>query len=188
MGTQKNFTPVVAVAILLAVAGLIGAWFLYSENQTLAAKKVDLESKLVDRDANIEKLKNEKAKIEQELTVLKASSIAKEVELLRLKLNNAEGEHAKVMGETEPLEATMAKIKLYVDAVSAFDQNLAPLPPFPVNSNLKNLGIKIDVLNDSEVSKLWERANSNVDAGGDGGPDLIRAYFLVISKLLKLLP
>lgn len=185
---QKSFTLIIIIAILLAAIGLGGSWFLYAERQTLMAEGADLQSKLADRDATIDALKNEKKMSERELAVLKASDIVKDIELLRFKLNNTEGELAKVREEVVPLEATMAKIVLYADVVAALDQNLAPLPPTPLNSNLKTIGINISALHDSEVMDQWGRAKADIDAGGDGGADLIRTYFLVISKIRKLLP
>lgn len=188
MDTQKGFTPTLIVAVLLAATGFGGAWFLYTENQSLVAERTDLESKFADRDANLDTLKSEKARSEQELALLKASDIVKDIELLRLKLDNTEEGLAKVRGEIVPLETTMANIRRYADVVVAFDQNLVPPPPTPVNSNLKNIGITIGALNDSEVADQWGQAKSDIDAGGDGGADLIRAFFLVISKIRNLLP
>lgn len=188
MNIQKSFTLIIIIAALFAAMGLGGTWFLYTKIQPLMAERADLRSKLVDRDANIDKLKNEKARSEQELAVLKASDVAKDVELLRLKISSAEGELAKMREEVAAREAIMTKIRLYADAVAALDQNLAPPPPTPVNSNLKNIGIKIGVLNDSEVSDQWGQAKSAIDAGGDGAAKLINTYFLVISKMRKLLP
>ena len=93
------------------------------------AERSDLESKLTNRNADIDKLKNEKARSEQELVVLKASDLAKEVELLRLKLKNIETDLAAARGKITTLEVTMTKIRLYADVVAAIDQNLAPPPP-----------------------------------------------------------
>lgn len=188
---QKGFTSIIIIATLFVAIGLGGIWFLYTQTKSLATERNDLQSKVADRDADISKLQNEKTKIEQELAVIKASDIAKNVELLRLKLNNTENDLTKVRGENVPREANMAKIKLYADAVAVIDQNLAPSPPTPLNSNLNGIDIKIGVLNDSQVSDLWRQAKSVFDAGGDGtgGPTgLIQTYFLVISKIRDLIP
>lgn len=187
METQKSYTPIIIIATLLVLIGSGGTWFLYTERRSLMAEKAGLESKLADRVANIDKLKNEKKIIEQELAVLKASGLAKEVEILRLNLKNAEEKFAMVNTELAPLEETVAQIKLYADAVTVLDRNLAPQPPASVNSDLKNLGIKIGALNDSEISELWAQAKANIDAGGDGGSDVIRIFFLVISKFRQVL-
>lgn len=184
---QKGFTSVIIIIALLAAAGVGGLWFLYAQKQSLIAEKNDLRSKLAERDVYLDAVKNEKIRSERELAVLTASGIVKEVKILRIKFKDVEENLAKVRGEVAPLEATMANIRLYADAVAAFDQNLAPSPPTPLNANLQNLGVRISVLNDSEVTDLWRQAKSDIDAGGNGGSNLIRAYFLIISKILKLL-
>jgi len=188
MNPQKGFAPIIIITIIVAVLGLGGTWFLYAKNQSLIAEKSDLESKLTNRNADIEKLKNEKARSEQELAMLKASDLAKEVELLRLKLKNTEVDLAAIKGKIAPLDATMTKIRLYADVVAAFNQNLAPPPPTPPHSNLKNIDVKVSALNDSEVTEQWRRAKLIFDTGGDGGAALIQTFLLVISKTIGLLP
>src|SRR3989344_5418019 len=123
---QKGFAPIIIIIILITMLGLGGAWFLYQENRSLATLRSDLQSKLADRDANIDKLKNEKAKSAEELAVLKASDIAKEVEFSRLKLKNLETDLGAAGVRVTALEPVMIKIRLYADAVAAIDQNLAP--------------------------------------------------------------
>ncbi|MBI2034788.1 MAG: hypothetical protein HYT11_03605 [Candidatus Levybacteria bacterium] len=188
MNSQKSFVPIIITIILIAVLGLGGTWFLYTEKQSLMAERSNLQSKLSERDANIDKLKNERARSEQELAVFKATDIVKEVELLRLKLKNIEADLAVVGGKITTLEATMTKIRLYADAIAAIDENLAPPPPTSLYSNLKNIDVKIGELNDSQVADQWGRAKSAFDAGGDGTADLVQALFLVTSKIRDLMP
>ena len=133
MGSQKGFAPVIIIIVIIAVLGIGGAWFLYAKQQLFMVEKGDLENILTKKDADIEKLKNEKAKSDQELAVLKANPLVKEAELLRLKLENIETDLTAIKGKVAPLEDTMTKIRLYADAVAALDQNLAPMPPNYIN-------------------------------------------------------
>lgn len=188
MDTQSSFTPLIIIAVLVFAIGLGGTAFLYTKHQSLLAEKSDLQSTLADKDVSINNLENENAKSAQELAALKATDLAKEVELLRTKLRNTEESLAKVRGEVVPLEATMTKIGLYADVVAAIDQNLVPPPPTPVNSNLNNIDVKIEALNDNQIIDQWVQTKSAIDAGRDGGADIIHTYFLVISQMRKLLP
>ena len=160
---------------------------MYQENRSLATLRSDLQSKLADRDANIDKLKNEKAKSAEELAVLKASDIAKEVEFSRLKLKNLETDLEAAGVRVTALEPVMIKIKLYADAVAAIDQNLAPPWTTPLYSNLKNIDIAISALGDNQVAEQWGLAKSAFDAGGDGGRDLIQTLLLIISKISDII-
>ncbi|HEY4509480.1 MAG TPA: hypothetical protein VJC15_00635 [Candidatus Paceibacterota bacterium] len=188
MNSQKGFAPIIIIIILIAALGSGGTWFLYTEKQSLLAEKSDLQSKLAEKNANIDELKTEKARSEQELAVLKASDIAKEVELSRLKLKNMEVDLAAVEKKITPLDATMFKIRLYADVVAAIDQNLAPSFPNSPHSNLKIIDDTISALNDDQVADQWGRAKSAFDAGGDGGAYLVQTLLLVISKIRVLLP
>ena len=183
MGSQKGFAPVIIIIVIIAVLGIGGAWFLYAKQQLFMAEKGDLENILTKKDADIEKLKNEKAKSDQELAVLKANPLVKEAELLHLKLENIETDLIAIKGKVAPLEDTMTKIRLYADVVAALDQNLAPMPPNYINGNLKMVDDRIGALNDSEVTEQWGRAKSGPGSGGD-----MRTYFLIISKVIGLLP
>ena len=180
---RQGFAPIIIIIILIAALGLGGTWFLYKEKQSLAAEKNDLQSKLADRNSNIDKLKNEKTGIEREIAVLKATNFEKEAELLRLKLKDIETDLASTRGKATTLEATATKIKLYADVMAAIDQNLAPPFPLSLYSNLKSIDDKVSALNDAQVTDQWKQAKSAFDTGGDGGRDLIQTLFLLVSKI-----
>ena len=136
---------------------------------------------------HVTQLKDEKTKIETELAVLRASDLAKDNELLKLKLKNTEQDLAGAQSRVTTLETNLNKIKPFLDAISAIERFFSA--PF-TRSGLADIDTKISVFQDTEVSNRWMIAKGTVDFANNGwGPhDFFQVVFLLNSRIKSLLP
>lgn len=180
-----NIKTAIITVILLAVLGLGGAGFLYVKNQSLTKNIGELQSKLKARETEIANLKDEKAGIEQELAVWKATDLDKEAELLRLKLKNAESALAAEEKKAAKLKANLQKTKPYADAIAAVD-NFFGRPM--TNANLNNINVKIEALHDNLITAEWLQAKEdiNVSQNSWGTRGVVHTLFLIVSKIRGL--
>ena len=136
---------------------------------------------------HVTQLKDEKTKIETELALLKATDLAKDNELLKLKLQNTEQDLAGAQSRVKTLETNLNKIKPFIDAISAIERFFSA--PF-TRSGLADIDTKISVFQDTEVSNRWMIAKGTVDFANNGwGPhDFFQVVFLLNSRIKSLLP
>lgn len=175
----------IIAVVMIVILGLGGTGFLYVENQSLVNENADLQSKLEAREAEIENLKEEKASIEQEVTVWKVTDLDKEAGLLRLKLETAEKDLVVAGKRAIKLKTNLNKMKPYADAIAAVD-NFFGRPM--TNANLNNIDIKIDALNDSQITAQWMQAKAdiNVSENSWGTNGVVHTLFLIVSKIRYL--
>ena len=183
-----------ATFILIAILGLGGAVFFFTQRQSLTTENTAMQGKLENAEKTVAGLKDEKIKVETELAVLKSTDLGKEVELLQLKLKNAERDLATAEKDTTSLknkvnnlETNLNKITPYLDAVSAIEQALSA--PWSASS-LANIDTKISTLRDSQITSLWLKGKETIDlAKQSWGPTYVfNAIFLISSRIRNLLP
>ena len=128
-----------------------------------------------------------KIRVETELALLKATDLAKDNELLKLKLQNTEQDLAGAQSRVKILETNLNKIKPFLEVVSAIERFFSA--PF-TQKGLADIDTKINVLQDMEVLSRWMTARGTVDFANNGwGPhDFFQTVFLLNSRIKSLLP
>lgn len=167
---MQQTTTILIIVILLAV-GLSGYFFW--QNTVL--------------NGQLANLKNEKTKVETELTVLKTTDFIRKAELLQLKLTNTERDLEAATKRKTELETNLNKIRPYTDATAIIERFFSA--PF-TQKGLADIDTKISVLQDTEVSNRWMTAKATVDFVNNGwGPhDFFQVVFLLNSRIKTLLP
>ena len=175
---QANIFLIVSVIVALVALGAAG--YFYTQYSSLQGEAKSLNQQLL-------QVQNEKTKIETELAVLKATDLAKDNELLRLKLQNTEQVLAGAQSRVKTLETNLNKIKPYTDAVSVIERFFSA--PF-TQKGLADIDTKISALQDTEVSNRWIAAKATVDFANNGwGPhDFFQVVFLLNTRIESLLP
>ena len=137
--------------------------------------------------AQVTQLIDGKIRVETELALLKATDLAKDNELLKLKLQNTEQDLAGAQSRVKTLETNLNKIKPFIDAVSAIERFFSG--PF-TQKGLADIDTKINVLQDMEVLSRWLTARGTVDFANNGwGPhDFFQIVFLLNLRIKSLLP
>src|SRR3989338_5159999 len=102
--------------------------------------------------AQVTQLIDGKIRVETELALLKATDLAKDNELLKLKLQNTEQDLTGAQSRVKTLETNLNKIKPFIDAVYAIERLLGA--PF-TQKGLADIDTKIRVIQDEEVSNRW---------------------------------
>ncbi|OGN21950.1 MAG: hypothetical protein A2916_02880 [Candidatus Yanofskybacteria bacterium RIFCSPLOWO2_01_FULL_41_67] len=140
-----------------------------------------------DSQAQVTQLIDEKTRVETEFAILRASDLAKDNELLKLKLKNTEQDLAGAQSRVKTLETNLSKIGPFLDVVSAIERFLSA--PF-TQKGLTDIDIKISVLQDMEALNRWMIARGTVDFANNGwGPhDFFQTVFLLNSRIKSLLP
>ena len=185
MNSRQGFAPIIIIVIIIAILGLGGAGYFFWQNQSLGAK--------------IAKLKDEKANVEKEFAVFKATDLAKENETLRLKLKTteenltAEKEKTGILeknlsameSRTKTLEANSTRIKFYVAVLDAFnDWQYAP-SGLPIGDrNTAKIDAAITALHDEAVSNLWRNIKANFPQAKQTG---VFRYEEVITRVTSLI-
>ena len=144
------------ISLLIATVALVGGggYFFY-QNQLFEKQIADL--------------KNEKSKVETELAVLKASDLAKDLELTRLKLKTSENDLAESKKEVvrlgsrvKTLETSLRSIKHYLSAIDAV-QEVVLGESGVTKSLVASADPKVVALQDAEISGSWQEAKQNID-------------------------
>ena len=190
MNKQKGFTSIIMIIIVIAILGLGGAGYFFWQNQVL--------------ENQITELKDEKANVEKEFTVFKATDLAKENETLRIKLKTTEENLADEKGKAQvfeknlsvaeskikTLEANLAKIKYYIAILNAFnDWQYAP-SSFPIGErSTVKIDTAITTLHDETISNLWGNIKANFpQAKATGSFRFEEVILRVVSLIQNLLP
>ncbi|KKT82381.1 MAG: hypothetical protein UW79_C0007G0003 [Candidatus Yanofskybacteria bacterium GW2011_GWA2_44_9] len=175
------------VMIVFAVGGIAVAGYFYVQNSKLGVEASQLKNEVLQLKEEISQLEDEKTEAETALAILKATDLAKEAELLRLKLANIEKELNSSNQMVSELSTNMSKIRPYTDATTTIERFFNA--PF-TQKGLADIDTKISVLQDMEVSNRWMNARGTVDFANNGwGPhDFFQVVFLLNSRIKSLLP
>ena len=177
--------PLTVILVVIAILGLGVAGYFFWQNQVLENQTA--------------KLKDEKANVEKEFAVFKATDLAKENETLRLKLKTTEENLATEKEKTQvfeknlsiaeakikTFEANSAKIKSYVAVLDAFnDWQYAP-SSLPIGDrNTAKIDATITALPDEAVSNLWRTIKANFPQAKETG---VFGYEQVILRVTSLI-
>ena len=183
-----NMKLIPIILAIIAVLGLIGAGLFFTQKQALETKNTSLQNEL-------KNTQDEKRSIETELAILKATDLAKEAELLQVKLGSTEKSLAVAQGDVADLESTVqtfktnnAKIPPYLNAIDAIE---AVIGSSGEASGIEDIDMKIAALQDSQVSRQWVVAKTGIDveAGRISGwaSDVNDTIILITSQVRKLL-
>ena len=186
MNSQKGFTPLIIIIIVVTVLGLCGAGYFFWQNQALENQTA--------------KLKDEKANVEKEFAVFKATDLAKENETLRLKLKITEEnlaiekEKTKVFekdisvaeSKIRTLEANSTKIKSYVAVLDAFNDWQYSPSGLPIGDrNTAKIDATITALHDEAVSNLWRTIKANFPQAKQTGMFGYEQVILRVTSLIQ---
>lgn len=174
---KANILLIVGVVALVALGGAVYFYFQYS----------GLQKQIKDLNQQLLQIQDDKTKIETELAVLKATDLAKEAELLLLKLKTTEQSLSAAVKRTTELETDMNKIKPYADVTTAIERFFSA--PF-TQKGLVDIDTRISILQDMEVTNRWMTAKATVDFANNGwGPhDFFQTVFLLNSRIKGFLP
>lgn len=146
--------------VVILVLALMGGGYFFYQNQILQSQIVGL--------------KDEKAGVEKELAVWQSTDLAKEAELLQLKLQAVEKdlayekkELAKVtkdksdlVSQLQAIQSDSAKIKIRLDAVDALERMVGAGPNA---QSVASAGAKISSIRESDISDTWTIAQRDID-------------------------
>ena len=176
---------IVIIPIIIVIVVLAGGGYFFYQNQGLTKQVSDL--------------KGEKAGVEKELAVLKASDLAKEVELLSFKLkatqkslSESESEASRLGSRVQTLETSLNKIKPYLSAIDAV-QKVVTAETGITKASIANADPKVAVLKDPEISDRWRKAKDNIHFDGDRVSSYNQRFFgdaisTMVSRIFNLLP
>lgn len=145
--------PLTIIFIIIAILGLAWTGFFF-------IKKQSLENQLVS-------LKEEKTNVEKEFAMFKATDLAKEVEILQLKLKATEKDLSALQSEAPDLkarirtfEAGVSKLESYLNAINAIENMVGG---GPTAAGVASVDSALNKLNDSSVSDRWANAKRGID-------------------------
>lgn len=172
--------------ILAAVFGLViigGLTYLY----------LNLRSELDTTKKTLEQVREEKARVDTELAVLKNTDLAKEAELLKTKLNIAEKDLAQkeqdltsANNRLKTIEANRGKIKSDLDAIEAVSSNYWHYTlTEPI---LDSIEAKIKTLGDSETLSLWMVARNQTTPNSANPSAVWDVVSRILANVRSLLP
>ena len=175
--------PLTIVLIIIAILGLGGAGYFFRQNQAL--------------ENQIAKLKDEKANVEKEFAVFKATDLAKENEILTLKLQRAEKDIternekiaalqkdlAGVQSRIAMLEINLKKIKSYTAILVAFNHWQYDGSPYHIlDRDTSKIDAAIAALGDSEISQLWNSIKPKFAAAKATGAFLYEQVIILVTS------
>lgn len=176
----------VALISLVAIIGFVLAAIFFGRSNSLVTQTQELSSELKTVSESLDDA-------EKDLIYYRNTDLAKEVQLLQLKLANAERdlataqkEIANLQTKINNLETSISKTYLHLDAVAAMEGFLGG--PFTV-SGLANIDAKISLLGDSQVMSQWLKAKETIDISRNSWSpqDFFDTVFLLNSRIRSLL-
>lgn len=186
---------VMVITSVVAVLGFVAAGFLFQQGQSiepsLASTKADnanLESALAD-------IRVKNTELDKERSFYKNTELAKEIELLRLKLDDKEKELTASQKETSDLRdrntsiaANIKKANAYLNVIDAINKVYLGKPP-PPTWDLGDIDAKVSVANDVELTSYWKAVRDSTDTvPGDWSPEKVgKVMARAISKIYSLL-
>jgi len=184
----------IIVVLLVALVSLGAVGYLYTQN--LAS-----QNKIEQLNQQLSRLEDEKTKIETELMILKATDLAKEAEVLTLKLASAEKDFASTQKnlviveksrsdlalDFYRLKSNLAKIPAYLNAIDAMEDIAAQGPN---QTNVAAVDAKVALLKDDAISSRWQTARAGINIEKQawmGGliADTVRMITLTMGKLVS---
>lgn len=175
----------IIACIVIIVFALGGGYFAY-QNQVSQSQ--------------IAGLTEEKNKIETELAILRATDLAKEIELLRLQLKTAERdfaakekelaaalqEKASVTLQLQTARANSAKIRSRLDAIDATERMVGAGPNA---GSVAAVNQKIVAVKETDITEVWTIAKRDIDFikmswNGNTIADVVMALTRSIRNLL----
>lgn len=176
---QSGVATIFIVVFMVFLISLGVNGFLFSKNQSLISTNKDLEK--------------EKARVDTELAVLKNTDLAKEVELLKTKLNIAEKDLAQkeqdltsANNRLKTIETNRGKIKSDLDAIEAVSSNYWHYTlTEPI---LDNIEAKIKTLGDSETLSLWIVARKQTTPNSANPSAVWDVVSRILANVRSLLP
>lgn len=157
MREKGSALPLILIAIIgvLIVGGLI--FYIFRQNSQLEAVKKAQAA-----------LNEEKVQLEKDLIFYKNTDLAKEVEILKLKLDTKEKELADSKGQVSNLQAKVVrletnapKIKTRVEIIAAIEKMF--IGSGPTAAGVSSVDTKVASLGDSALSDAWEKAKSQIN-------------------------
>jgi len=185
----KKVIDLKTILVAVSVLSLIGYFLVV----ILFIKNSSLNKNLILTQVRLESSDIENSQFEKELIFYKNTDLAKEVEILQLKLNSAEkklesteSQLNSTQTQLKNLQTNTTKIKPYLDVINAIENLLSEGPNA---NNVSNVNSKVSTLGDSEVSDQWARAKASIDLEKSSwsGSEISATVSLITSKILSLI-
>ena len=185
----KKVIDLKTILVAVSVLSLIGYFLVV----ILFIKNSSLNKNLILTQVRLESSDIENSQFEKELIFYKNTDLAKEVEILQLKLNSAEkklesteSQLNSTQTQLKNLQTNTTKIKPYLDVINAIENLLSEGPNA---NNVSNVNSKVSTLGDSEVSDQWAKAKASIDLEKSSwsGSEISATVSLITSKILSLI-
>ena len=185
---NKNKNIIIALVSIIAVILLFTTGYFLSKNQSL--EKLVIEAK------------EQNAELEKDIIFYKNTDLAKDNELLTLKLENIEKdlaarekelavtteEKAGLVKQLQAVQANSAKIQIHLDAIDQIERMVGDGPN---QASVNLVEPKITVLQNAKISKAWEEAKrwilDNVATGSWNGTLIADTVIAITSTIRGLL-
>lgn len=179
----KRFVYSLILALVFGLVTIGGLTFFY----------FSLRSELDATKKSLEQVKEEKAKVDTELAVLKNTDLAKEVEILKIKLNISQRDLAQkgqdlasANNRLKTIEANRGKITSQLDAIEAVSSNYWKYTL--TDPILDNIESKIKALGDSEILSLWTVARNQTTPNSANPSAVWDVVSRILANVRNLLP
>ena len=185
----KKVIDLKTILVAVSVLSLIGYFLVV----ILFIKNSSLNKNLILTQVRLESSDIENSQFEKELIFYKNTDLAKEVEILNLKLTNieknlksTESQLNSTQTQLKNLQTNTTKIKPYLDVINAIENLLSEGPNA---NNVSNVNSKVSTLGDSEVSDQWAKAKASIDLEKSSwsGSEISATVSLITSKILSLI-
>lgn len=161
--SSKNLLVIglaVTTVILLIAAGYLfmNAQSLTSENRTLTNQQTLLQTQVAG-------LKDEKAQLEKELIFYKNTDLAKELEIVNLKLKTTEEDLASTKATLTKLQTGVSNVPKMTSIASMMMSTFGKQPPNCFSASDKtSINQELTALGDREWTSKWEDFINDTDA------------------------
>lgn len=163
--TNSSKTVLVAGLAITSFVFLIATGFFFMnvqslshENQTLANQQSLLQTQLTT-------LKDEKAQLEKDLIFYKNTDLAKELEIVNLKLETAEEDLASTKATLDKLKAGISNVPKMTRIASMMMSTFGKQPPNCFSASDKtSINQELTALGDREWTSKWEDFINDTDA------------------------
>lgn len=161
--SSKNLL-VIGLSITIVIL-LIAAGYLFIKYQSLTGENKTLSSQQALLQTQVASLKDEKVQLKKDLIFYKSTDLAKEVEILNLKLKTAEEDLASTKSTLDKLKAGVSNVPKLTRITSLMMATFGKGPPNCFSASDKaSINQELAALGDPEWISKWEDFINETDA------------------------
>lgn len=171
--SSKNFLVIGLVVITVVL--LIAVVYLFMNSQSLSRGNKTLTEQNTFLQTQVSSLKDEKAQLEKDLIYYKNTDLAKEVEILSLKLKTSEEDLATTKVALDKLKTGVSSIPRITTVLSMMMTTFGKQSPNCYSASDKaNIQQELTAIGDSALNNLWsDFINDTISANCSFSPNLL---------------